>query len=175
MEALCLRNPGCPVQFAVMFAAVVFALTLLMIVMHPGEWLLLAQLARARPAGSPRGGTASPEPARSPLRRVLGLMNFLRFEAFYYLVLVVFWLVSGGAVPGVAVFLLGAIHVLGWAALEARKSMPELEVVAALAAHNPEAKAGGTRLRRLLAGIAAFDAAEVVVLVYLAYRLWPLV
>lgn len=100
-------------------------------------------------------------------------MNFLRFEAFYYAVLVVFWLVSGGAVPGVAVFLLGAIHVLGWVALEARKSMPELEVVAALAAHNPQA--GGTRLRRLLAGIAAFDAAEVVVLAYLVYRLWPLV
>lgn len=102
-------------------------------------------------------------------------MNFLRFEAFYYVVLVVFWLVSGGAIPGVAVFLLGAIHVLGWVALEARKSIPELEVVAAMAAHNPEAKAGGPRLRRLLAGIAAFDAAEVVVLAYLAYRLWLLV
>lgn len=52
MGVLCLRNPGCPVQFAAMFAAVVFALTLLMIVLHPGEWLLLAQLARARPEGA---------------------------------------------------------------------------------------------------------------------------
>lgn len=157
-----------------MFATVVFALTLVMIAMHPGEWVLLGRLARARREGSPRGGSSSLGPARSTLSRLLGLMNFLRFEALYYVVLVVFWWWSGGAVPGVAVLLLGAIHVLGWAALEARKSLPKLEVVAALAARNPEAPAAGTRLRRLLTGIAAFDAVEVAVLAYLAYRLWPL-
>lgn len=144
-----------------MFATVVFALTLAMIAVHVGEWVLLGQLARA---------LRRPPPARSPFTRALGLMNLLRFEAFYYMVLLAFWLAGNGAVPGVAVFLLGAVHVGGWAALEGKKSLPQLEAVATIAAHNPEAEAGGTHLRRLLAGIAA---AEVLVLAFIAYRLWP--
>lgn len=147
-----------------MFSTVVLALTLVMIAVHVGEWVLLGQLARASRSRPLR---------RSPFTRVLGLMNFLRFEAFYYVVLFGFWLANEEAVPGVMVFLLAAIHVGGWAAIETRRSMPELEAVALIATHNPEAEAGGTRLRRLLKGIAAFDAAEVVVLAYLAYRLWP--
>lgn len=148
-----------------MFSTPVFALTLVMIGVHAGEWLLLRQLARAS-----RRGRA---PAQSPFTRALGLMNFLRFEAFYYVVLLAFWLTGTSGLPGVAVFLLGAIHVGGWAALERKKSLPQLEAVATIAAHNPEAEAGGTRLRGLLAGIAAFDAAEVLVLGFIAYRLWP--
>lgn len=153
-----------------MFATIVFALTLVMIAVHVGEWLLLGQLA---------GGSRRKASMRSPLTGVLGLMNFLRFEALYYVVLVAFWLASHGAVPGAAVILLGAIHVGGWAALEAKKSLPQLEAVAIIAEHNPETEAGGTPepsgLRRLLAGIAAFDAVEVLVLAYLVYHLWPLV
>ncbi|MFQ5926430.1 MAG: hypothetical protein ACE5MH_03245 [Terriglobia bacterium] len=146
-----------------MFASLVLALTLLMIGVHVGEWVRLGQLARASRSGTLKS---------SRVTRVLGLMNFLRFEAFYYVVLVVFCLTNEGAVPGVAVFLLGAIHVGGWAALEARKSLPQLEAVAA-AAHNPQAGVRGTRVRRLLAGIAAFDAVEVLILAYFAYRLSP--
>ncbi|MFQ5663616.1 MAG: hypothetical protein ACE5HL_07285 [Terriglobia bacterium] len=148
-----------------MFATMVFALTLVMIGVHVGEWFLLGQLARASQQRPLR---------RSPFTRALGLMNFLRFEAFYYAVLLGFWLLADGAVPGAAVFVLGVIHLGGWAAIEGKKSMPQLEAIAIIAAHNPEAEAGGTRLRRLLKGIAAFDAAEVLVLGYLAYRLWPL-
>lgn len=147
-----------------MFANLVFALTLAMIAVHVGEWLLLGELMRAS-----RGF----RPARSPFTRVLGLMNFLRFEAFYYMVLLTFWLVTGGLALGVAVFLLGVIHVGGWAAIEFKQSMPQLEAVATIAAHNPEAEAGGARLRRLLKGIAAFDTVEVLVLAYLAYHLRP--
>ncbi|MFQ5777846.1 MAG: hypothetical protein ACE5IP_07550 [Terriglobia bacterium] len=147
-----------------MFSRIVLALTLAMIAVHVGEWILLGQLARA----SQRKLLQA-----SPFTRVLGLMNFLRFEALYYVVLVAFWLTAESAIPGVAVFLLGVVHIGGWAALEARKSMPKLEALALIAIHNPEAEAGGTRLRRVLAGIGAFDAVEVLVLLYLAYRLWP--
>lgn len=147
-----------------MFAALVLALTLVMIAVHVGEWILLGQLAR---------GAKSPAPAGSPFTRALGLMNFLRFEALYYVVLLVFWLTQESGVPGLAVFLLGALHVGGWAALERKKSLPQLEAVATIAARNPEAEAGGTRLRRLLAGIAAFDALEVLALGFIAHRLWP--
>ncbi|MBI4467149.1 MAG: hypothetical protein HY656_06975 [Acidobacteria bacterium] len=143
-----------------MFATLVFLLTLVMILVHVGEWVLLGQLARAA-----RQRIA---PARSPFTRVLGLMNFLRFEAFYYVVLLVFWLTTESLLPGVAVFLLGAVHVGGWAALERKQSLPRLEAVATMAG-GPEASG----LRRLLAGIAAFDAAEVLVLAFIAYRLWP--
>lgn len=147
-------------------AALVFALTLVVIAVHVGEWILLGQMARA----SSRGRVL----ARSPFTRLFGLMNFLRFEAFYYAVLFVFWLLAPGAVPGVAVFLLGAIHIGGWAALESKKTLPQLEAIATIAVQNPEAWAGGARLRGVLGGIAAFDAVEVAVLVYLADRLWPL-
>lgn len=147
-----------------MLATIILALTLLMILVHGGEWILLAQLAR---------GAKAPAPTRSPFTRALGLMNFLRFEAFYYVLLLGFWLFAETTVPGVAVFLLGAIHVGGWAALERKKSLPQLEAVATIAARNPEAEAGGARLRRLLAGIAAFDFLEVLVLAFIAYRLWP--
>jgi len=145
-----------------MLATVIFALTLLMILAHAGEWMLLGRVARAT-----RQGTS----ARSSLTGFLGLMNFLRFEAFYYIVLLAFWLATESNVPGLAVFLLGAIHVGGWAALERRQSLPRLEEVAARAAAEPAA--AGKRLRRLLAGIAAFDAMEVLVLAFIAYRLWP--
>ena len=141
-----------------MFATVVFALTLGMILVHVGEWVLLGRLARAM------GGAGAPA---SWLSRAVGLMNFLRFEAFYYVVLFVFWLLNRGAVPGAAVLLLGAAHIGGWAALE-RKKPPALEEVAVSASGER-----GNRLRKVLGGIAAFDAVEVVILVYLAYRLSP--
>lgn len=147
-----------------MFADLVLALTLLMIAVHVGEWILLGQLARA---------TRRRSLTRSPFTRVLGLMNFLRMEAFYYVVLFVFWLQGDTGLPGVAVFLLGAIHVGGWAAIEWKKTLPQLEAVATIAVHNPEAEAGGSRLRRLLKGIALFDAVEVLILAFIAYRLWP--
>lgn len=141
-----------------MFATTVFALTLAMILVHVGEWVLLGRLARAT-----RGG-----PARASwLSRAVGLMNFLRFEALYYVVLFVFWLLNRDAVPGAAVLLLGATHIGGWAALE-RKKPPALEEVAASASAEQ-----GNRLRKVLGGIAAFDAVEVIILAYLAYRLWP--
>lgn len=146
-----------------MFATLVFALTLVMIALHGGEWLLLGRLARA----------AKSQPLKpTPFPRLLKLMNFLRLEALYYVVLLAFWWTHRGAVPAAAVFLLGAVHVGGWAALESRKSAPQIEVVAQAVTHGPNAEAAGARLRRLLAGIAAFDAAEVLVLAYLAYRLW---
>lgn len=147
-----------------MATQVVFALTLVMIAVHVGEWLLLGQLASTAKQGS--------SPARSPFTRVFGLMNFLRFEAFYYVVLVVFWLFHSEAVPWVWVIVLGAIHVGGWAAIEGRKRLPQLEAVALVAARNPEGQAAASRLRRVLGGIALFDAAEVAVLAYIAYRLW---
>jgi len=143
-----------------MFATIVFILTLLMILAHAGEWMLLGRVARAT-----RQGTSP----RSSLTGFLGLMNFLRFEAFYYVVLLAFWLATESNVPGLAVFLLGAIHVGGWAALERRQSLPRLEEVTARASAEPAA--AGKRLRRLLAGIAAFDAMEVLVLAFIAYRL----
>jgi hypothetical protein len=143
-----------------MLTTAVFALTLAMILAHAGEWVLLGRVARAARTG---------EPVRSSLTGFLGLMNFLRFEAFYYLALFAFWLFTESNVPGVAVFLLGAIHLGGWAALERKRSLPRLEEVAARAAADPATS--GRRLRRLLAGVAAFDAAEVLVLAFIAYRL----
>ncbi|HXE75104.1 MAG TPA: hypothetical protein VNN18_05655 [Candidatus Xenobia bacterium] len=141
-----------------MFAAIVFALTVGMILVHAGEWVLLGRLASAT-----RGG-----PARASwLGRAVELMNFLRFEVFYYVVLFVFWLLNRDAVPGAAVLLLGAAHVGGWAALE-RTKPPALEELAASTSAEQ-----GSRLRKVVGGIAAFDAVEVVILVYLAYRLWP--
>ena len=146
-----------------MLATIIFVLTLLMILAHAGEWVLLGRVARAARTG---------EPARSSLTGFLGLMNFLRFEAFYYVVLFAFWLFTESNLPGVAVFLLGAVHLGGWAALERKQSLPRLEEVAARAAR--DAGGAGRRLRRLLTGIAAFDAAEVLVLAFIAYRLWPM-
>ena len=146
-----------------MLATIIFVLTLLMILAHAGEWVLLGRVARAARTG---------EPVRSSLTGFLGLMNFLRFEAFYYVVLFAFWLFTESNLPGVAVFLLGAVHLGGWAALERKQSLPRLEEVAARAAR--DAGGAGRRLRRLLAGIAAFDAAEVLVLAFIAYRLWPM-
>ena len=146
-----------------MLATIIFVLTLLMILAHAGEWMLLGRVARAARTG---------EPVRSSLTGFLGLMNFLRFEAFYYVVLFAFWLFTESNLPGVAVFLLGAVHLGGWAALERKQSLPRLEEVAARAAR--DAGGAGRRLRRLLTGIAAFDAAEVLVLAFIAYRLWPM-
>ncbi len=142
-----------------MFATIILALTLGMILVHVDEWVLLGRLARAT-----RGGSTQP----SWLTRAVGLMNFLRFEAFYYVVLFVFWLLNRDAVPGAAVLLLGAAHVGGWVALERKKSLPPLEEVAARASGKQ-----GNRLRKVLRGIATFDAIEVLILAYLAYRLWP--
>ncbi|MFQ5779005.1 MAG: hypothetical protein ACE5IP_13445 [Terriglobia bacterium] len=147
-----------------MVAKIIFGFTLVMIAVHAGEWVLLGQLARA----------SRQRPLRSsPFTRGLGLMNFLRVEALYYVVLIAFWLQGGTGLPGAAVFLLGVIHLGGWAALERKKSLPQLEAVALIAVHNPEAEAGGRRLRWLLGGVAAFDFLEVVLLAYIAYRLWP--
>ncbi|MDA2912824.1 hypothetical protein MYX77_02480 [Acidobacteriia bacterium AH_259_A11_L15] len=147
-----------------MLAKIIFGFTLVMVAVHIGEWVLLGQLARA----------SRQRPLRSsPFTRGLGLMNFLRVEVLYYVVLIAFWLQGGTGLPGVAVFLLGAIHLGGWAALERKELLPQLEAVALIAVHNPEAEAGGSRLRRLLAGIAAFDFLEVLVLAFIAYRLWP--
>ena len=146
-----------------MLATIIFVLTLLMILAHAGEWVLLGRVARA---------TRQASPPRPSLTGFLGLMNFLRFEAFYYVVLFAFWLFTESNLPGVAVFLLGAVHLGGWAALERKQSLPRLEEVAARAAR--DAGGAGRRLRRLLTGIAAFDAAEVLVLAFIAYRLWPM-
>ncbi len=142
-----------------MFTTAVFALTLGMILVHVGEWVLLGRLASAT-----RGGSAQP----SWLTRAVGLMNFLRFEAFYYVVLFVFWLLNRDAVPGAAVLLLGAAHIGGWVALERKRSLPPLEEVASRAS-----EVQGSRLRKVLGAIAAFDAAEVFILAYVAYCLWP--
>jgi len=139
-----------------MFKWVVFGLTVGMIGVHVGEWVLLGKLAR----GS-RGG----ETTGSALTKAMGLMNLLRFEAAYYVVLLMFWLLNREAVPGAAVLGLGAAHLGGWAALERKSSRTKLEAM-------PGKPSG--RLRKILAGIATFDAVEVVVLAYLAWRLWPI-
>ena len=139
-----------------MFAWVMFGLTVAMILVHVGEWVLLGRLANAS-----RGGPAK----SSGLTRGMGLMNFLRFEALYYVVLLGFWLLNREAVPAAAVLGLGAVHIGGWAALERKRSLPKLGEVAT----GPS----GGRLRKILAGIATFDAVEVVILAYLAWRLWP--
>jgi hypothetical protein len=141
-----------------MFATVVFGLTVGMIVVHVGEWVLLGRLARGAPAGS-------------RLSRVMGLMNFLRFEAFYYVVLLAFWWLNREAVPAWAVLGLGAVHLAGWAALERKKSLPRLEGAAPIS--TGQAGKPSRRLRKVLAGIAGFDAVEVLILAYLAWRLWP--
>src|SRR3990167_4623825 len=143
-----------------MLTTIVFALTLAMIAAHAGEWVLLGRVARAARTGVP---------VRSSLTGFLGLMNFLRFEAFYYVALFAFWLFTESNLPGVAVFLLGAVHLGGWAALARTRARPRREEVAARAAAEPGAS--GRRLRQLLMGVAAFDAAEVVVLAFIAYRL----
>jgi hypothetical protein len=89
-------------------------------------------------------------------------MNFLRLEALYYVVLVVFWWLNREAAPAWAVLGLGAAHIAGWVLLEHRGA-PKLGTAGRLSG----------RLRKVLAGIAGFDAVEVVILGYLAWRLWP--
>src|SRR3990170_5138364 len=111
-----------------MLTTIVFALTLAMIAAHAGEWVLLGRVARAARTGVP---------VRSSLTGFLGLMNFLRFEAFYYVALFAFWLFTESNVPGVAVFLLGAVHLGGWVALEGKHAGPPLERQAAGAAAGP--------------------------------------
>ena len=59
------------------------------------------------PAGKPSRGA----PVRSSLTGFLGLMNFLRFEAFYYVALFLFWLLADSTVPGLAGFLLGGVWI----------------------------------------------------------------
>jgi len=139
-----------------MFRTIVLGLTVGMIGVHVGEWVLLGRLARG----------SSEEPARGlSATRVMGLMNLLRFEAFYYVVLLAYWWLNPDVVGMPVVLGLGAVHIAGWVALERKKSLPKLEEVAA--------RSGGGRLRKVLAGIATFDAVEVVILGYLAWRLWP--
>src|SRR3990172_1740581 len=121
--------------------------------------------ARGRVARAARTGV----PVRSSLTGFLGLMNFLRFEAFYYVALFAFWLFTESNVPRVAVFLLVAVHLGGWGGLRRQHSLPRLEEGAARAPAEPGTS--GRRLRQLLMGVAAFDAAEVVVLAFIAYRL----
>ncbi|MGH9813422.1 MAG: hypothetical protein ACRD4T_09845 [Candidatus Acidiferrales bacterium] len=138
-----------------MFATIVFGLTVGMIGVHVGEWVLLGKLAR----GS-RGG----ETTGSALTKAMGLMNLLRLEVLYYVGLLVFWLLNREAVPGAAVLGLGAAHLGGWAALERKSSRPKLEAM-------PGKPSG--RLKKVLGGIAVFDAVEILILGYLAWRLWP--
>jgi hypothetical protein len=138
-----------------MFATIVFALTGAMILVHVGEWVLLGKMAGA-------AAEARPGPA---LRRAAALLNLLRLEVVYYLVLLVFWWLNRDAVPAWAVLGLGVAHLGGWAALERKKLLRKLEEGAA----GP----GGGRLRKVLAGFASFDAIEVMILLYLAGRLWP--
>jgi hypothetical protein len=147
-----------------MLPELVWVLTLGMVALHVGEWLLLGRWARAA-RGAP--------PAPSSRRRVPGWMNFLRLEAFYYLLLLAFWLFQETNLPGLAVFLLGAIHVGGWAALESKQALPALEALARRTAEPSQSDSRTRGVDRLLQGIAVFDAAEVGVLVYIAYRLWP--
>ena len=139
-----------------MFATIVFGLTVGMIGVHVGEWVLLGRLARGARGGEAQG---------SALTKAMGLMNLLRFEAAYYVVLLMFWLLNREAVPAAAVLGLAAAHIGGWAALERKSSRPKLE--------STPGKPSG-RLRKVLAGIATFDAVEVVILAYLAWRLWPI-
>lgn len=133
-----------------MFATLVFGLTVGMIGVHVGEWVLLGKM---------MGGSGGEPGKGSGLSQVMGLMNLLRFEAVYYVVLLAFWWLNREVVPGWAVLSLGVAHIGGWAALERKK--PKVEGAAS----------GG--LRKVLSGIAVFDAVEVVILVYLAWRLWP--
>jgi hypothetical protein len=151
------------------FATLVLALTLAMMAAHVGEWLLLWRL--AGDSRHPPRGKQTAKQAR------FSLMDFLRWEALYYVVLVIFWLRHPAAVPAWAVLFLGAVHIAGWVALESRKALPRLETVAneqaRSAPSSPPSGVKGEKLRRMLAGIAAFDLAEVAVLAYLAYLLWP--
>lgn len=163
-----------------MFGTIVFGLTVVMIGVHVGEWVLLGRLMSA-PTLSGQGTRGQPAQG-SAVTRVLGLMNLLRFEAVYYVVLLGFWWLNREAVPAWAVLSLGAAHIGGWAALERilrlrppaagfaqdlRSALPRSEKPL------PKVEGAGRRMRKVLGGIAVFDVVEVVILGYLAWRLGP--
>ena len=88
----------------------------------------------------------------------LSALNIFRFEGVYYLALMVYVVWQRGRFLLLPLLVMAALHVAGWAVAERRREWL--------------AEAGGEAARaRILAGVQAFDLAETVVLVYIAWVL----
>ena len=88
----------------------------------------------------------------------LSVLNIFRFEGIYYLTLVAYVVLQRGRFLLLPLLVMAALHVAGWAVAERRREWL--------------AEAGGEAARaRILAGVQAFDLAETVVLVYVAWVL----
>ena len=88
----------------------------------------------------------------------LSVLNIFRFEGIYYLALMAYVLWQSGRFLLLPLVVMAALHVAGWAMAERRREWL--------------AEPGGEGARaRILAGVQAFDLAETVVLVYIAWVL----
>ena len=88
----------------------------------------------------------------------LSVLNLFRFEGVYYLALMAYVAWQSGRFLLIPLVIMAALHVAGWAMAERRREWLE--------------GAGGALGRtRILAGVQAFDLAETVVLVYIAWVL----
>ena len=88
----------------------------------------------------------------------LSVLNIFRFEGVYYLALMAYVAWQSGRFLLIPLVIMAALHVAGWAMAERRREWL--------------AGAGGAVGRtRILAGVQAFDLAETVVLVYIAWVL----
>jgi hypothetical protein len=90
--------------------------------------------------------------------RWLSTLNIFRFEGIYYLALMAYAAWQHGRFLLVPLIVMAVLHVTGWAVAERRREWL--------------ANAGGEAARsRILVGVQAFDLAETVVLVYIAWVL----
>jgi hypothetical protein len=88
----------------------------------------------------------------------LSVLNIFRFEGTYYVALMAYVVWQRGRFFLVPLLVMAALHVAGWVLAERRREWL--------------ANAGGEGARtRILAGVQAFDLAETVVLVYIAWVL----
>ena len=88
----------------------------------------------------------------------LSVLNIFRFEGIYYLALMTYVAWQRGRFLLMPLLVMAVLHVAGWAVAEQRREW--------LAGAG-----GGTARTRILAGVQAFDLAETVVLVYIAWVL----
>jgi hypothetical protein len=90
--------------------------------------------------------------------RWLSALNIFRFEGIYYVALMAYIGWQHGRFLLIPLVAMAALHVVGWAVAERRRGWL--------------AKAGGEATRaRILNGVQAFDLAETVVLIYVAWVL----
>jgi len=128
----------------------VFAATVFVIILHLAEWLQLRRLSKHLPDKAPSNGVA------------LGLLTLkagLGIEMVYYFLLLITFTVffSGNLLFLTLIAVLGVLHLTALQALVDKKGRDFLQ----------------TLTTRQVAGVALFDAVELVILIVLAMQFYP--